>query len=511
MASGRLNPWGRGRKHLGSLTQGVVFCLYLLSQRAHALQFVISNRTPCNITASNSTSPPFSLTTGGATTSPWNTTTGSATATSLDSTTTLQSATKNSTTTLPSTTTDSTTILPPTTTTVGTTASATATVPATPPDNRTPIQLIVANSCAETIWPGVVTQSGIAPAAGGFELAPGASQTMFVSADWAGRIWGRTNCSFNADGSGPSMEDGVDGLGAACMTGDCLGKLNCQFTGQVPTTLAEFTLSGGASNTQTFYDISLVDGYNLPLAIIHHAPPNTPSTTNMTNPACIASPNYLPPLTATDPSLSTTPFEQTQTPAALSTWCPPSLRKPFPHPPSPNVTTVPPHPHQQPHQTAPHDTSPGDWALGFQPCLSSCSATGSPADCCTGRFGSPEACRPGAYSAAAKRVCPDAYSYAFDDGESTFVVAGGAGGPGAAGGGVGGGGNGVGWEVRFCPKGWRSTEILEVEEREGVNKGGRKARKGGEGEGMRGQAGRVEGGVSWMGVVVAAAVVGLVW
>jgi hypothetical protein len=52
---------------------------------------------------------------------------------------------------------------------------------------------------------------------------------MFVSADWAGRIWGRTNCSFNGDGSGPSVEDGVDGLGAACMTGDCLGKMNCQF------------------------------------------------------------------------------------------------------------------------------------------------------------------------------------------------------------------------------------------------------------------------------------------
>lgn len=42
----------------------------------------------------------------------------------------------------------------------------------------------------------------------------------------------------------------------------------------------------------------------------------------------------------------------------------------------------------------------------------------------------------------AKSVCPDAYSFAFDDATSTFIV--------PAGG---------GWEVVFCPAG-RSTDIL---------------------------------------------------
>jgi hypothetical protein len=53
---------------------------------------------------------------------------------------------------------------------------------------------------------------------------------MFVSPDWAGRVWGRTNCSFNGDGSGPSAYGGLDGNGAACYTGDCVGKLDCEST-----------------------------------------------------------------------------------------------------------------------------------------------------------------------------------------------------------------------------------------------------------------------------------------
>jgi hypothetical protein len=88
--------------------------------------------------------------------------------------------------------------------------------------------LTVAKDCGESIWPGIATQAGVGPGIGGFELTPGTTRMMFVSQDWAGRIWGRTNCSFNNDGSGPSTYSGVDGNGAACMTGDCLGQLNCQ-------------------------------------------------------------------------------------------------------------------------------------------------------------------------------------------------------------------------------------------------------------------------------------------
>lgn len=95
--------------------------------------------------------------------------------------------------------------------------------------NPTPIPLVVTNSCDETIWPGIATQNGIGPGIGGFELPPGATTELHVSPDWQGRVWGRTNCSFNADGSGPRKPKGVNGKGAACLTGDCTGKLNCEF------------------------------------------------------------------------------------------------------------------------------------------------------------------------------------------------------------------------------------------------------------------------------------------
>jgi len=96
-----------------------------------------------------------------------------------------------------------------------------------PPDLR-PIPLVVTNNCDETIWPGLATQNGLGPTVGGFELAPGKSKKLYVSADWQGRVWGRTNCSFNDDGSGPRVKGGLDGNGKACLTGDCNGRVDCR-------------------------------------------------------------------------------------------------------------------------------------------------------------------------------------------------------------------------------------------------------------------------------------------
>ncbi len=79
----------------------------------------------------------------------------------------------------------------------------------------TPIPILVTNQCSETIWPGIGTQNGIGPGTGGFELDAGDSAQMYVSQDWQGRIWGRTNCTFSGN------KNGIDGGGAACMTGDC--------------------------------------------------------------------------------------------------------------------------------------------------------------------------------------------------------------------------------------------------------------------------------------------------
>lgn len=98
-----------------------------------------------------------------------------------------------------------------------------------PPHKRAAqVPLIISNNCAETVWPGVGTQAGTGPGTGGFELASGSSNSLMVSADWQGRVWGRTNCSFAVGGTGPSNLNGVSGSsGAACGTGDCGGVLNC--------------------------------------------------------------------------------------------------------------------------------------------------------------------------------------------------------------------------------------------------------------------------------------------
>jgi beta-mannosidase len=83
--------------------------------------------------------------------------------------------------------------------------------------------LLVTNYCPETIWPGISTQSGDGPKDNGFELKTGKTRNQTVSEDWQGRVWGRTNCSFNAEGTGPKS-----GSGRACRSGDCNGILNCQ-------------------------------------------------------------------------------------------------------------------------------------------------------------------------------------------------------------------------------------------------------------------------------------------
>jgi hypothetical protein len=90
--------------------------------------------------------------------------------------------------------------------------------------------LIIVNNCPNTIWPGIGTQHGVGPGTGGFALAPQAWWGGWNSWDWQGRVWGRTNCSFNANGTGPGNLNGVNGNGAACLTGDCMGVLDCQFT-----------------------------------------------------------------------------------------------------------------------------------------------------------------------------------------------------------------------------------------------------------------------------------------
>lgn len=57
-------------------------------------------------------------------------------------------------------------------------------------------------------------------------------------------------------------------------------------------------------------------------------------------------------------------------------------------------------------------------------CKSACEAFGDPQYCCSGAYDTPETCRPTVYSEFFKTACPGAYSYAYDDGTSTFTCAG---------------------------------------------------------------------------------------
>ena len=97
-----------------------------------------------------------------------------------------------------------------------------------PRDSSVP--LVVSNLCTETIYPGILTQSGTSPSSSGFKLNSGDSKNLTVGSDWQGRVWGRTNCSFNPQGTGPANTGGLDGNGQACGSGDCNGVVNCQVT-----------------------------------------------------------------------------------------------------------------------------------------------------------------------------------------------------------------------------------------------------------------------------------------
>ena len=170
-------------------------------------------------------------------------------------------------------------------------------------------------------------------------------------------------------------------------------------------TLAEFTLA--TSSGQTFYDISLVDGYNLPLAIISLYPESDNSSLtqippNLTNPICIGTAALLTAQGDTSDSNSGTnssypiPLDESVSVSDVASWCPWDLQVNIPTVPFDGVYSYPDSNIQRP---------------GFDPCFSACAKYGQASDCCTGSYDSPDACQPSSYSTAAKSVCPDAYSY----------------------------------------------------------------------------------------------------
>ncbi|GMH25168.1 hypothetical protein Nepgr_027011 [Nepenthes gracilis] len=112
------------------------------------------------------------------------------------------------------------------------------------------------NKCEYTVWPGIQAGAGSPNLdSTGFELTTGSSSSFQAPAGWSGRFWGRTGCNFDQSGHG------------SCATADCgSGQIECNGAGaDPPATLAEFTLNG--ADGKDFYDVSLVDGYNLPMIV----------------------------------------------------------------------------------------------------------------------------------------------------------------------------------------------------------------------------------------------------
>jgi hypothetical protein len=199
-------------------------------------------------------------------------------------------------------------------------------------------QIKVTNRCQQTLWIGTHGDDDI-PAGGAFRLEPNQENTFNAINGWtSGRVWGKTGCN---------------DAGQNCVTGESPpgGRTTLQ-----PVTLAEFGLDKYLG--MDYYDISLVDGFNLPLTI-------QPFGVNLEGNCKPLSCNF-------DFNVCPESFKQYADNRVVA-------------------------------------------------CNSACSATREPQYCCPTPPFTPETCSPSEYSQIFKNQCPDAYSYAYDDPTSIWV------------------------------------------------------------------------------------------
>ncbi|XP_068303744.1 thaumatin-like protein 1a isoform X2 [Pyrus communis] len=201
------------------------------------------------------------------------------------------------------------------------------------------------NNCPNTVWPATLTSGQNRQlSTTGFKLASQASQSMAAPSPWSGRLWARTRCSTNATGK------------FSCETADCgSGQVACNGADVVPpATLVEITINGG----QDFYDVSLVDGFNLPMSVA--------------------------------PQGGTGKCQASTCHVNVNAACPIEL------------------------QVKAADKS-------VISCKSACMAFNESKYCCTPPNDLPSTCPSTNYSQLFKQQCPEAYSYAYDDQTSTFT------------------------------------------------------------------------------------------
>ncbi|KAF6982650.1 hypothetical protein CFC21_001015 [Triticum aestivum] len=207
----------------------------------------------------------------------------------------------------------------------------------------------VTNKCPFPVWPAVAPNAGHPVlAAGGFFLPAGQSKRVGAPATWNGRLWGRTGCNFA----------GTDANAASCLTGDCDGRLACNGSvGAPPATLVEVSLHADQSKGSS-YDVSVVDGYNLPVAV-------------WTRPANRSGDCFIAGCAKN-----------------VNAVCPPELQVTASGGAGKKATVV--------------------------ACRSACLAFGLDAFCCRGAYGTAETCRSSVYSRLFRDACPAYYSYAYD-------------------------------------------------------------------------------------------------
>jgi hypothetical protein len=221
------------------------------------------------------------------------------------------------------------------------------------------VKFTIVNNCKGPIFPGI--QGSTIPEGGGFKLEEGKSHDIHVPDKWqAGRIWTRTWC---------------DEKNFNCGTGFCGNKLQCGGAGgRPPASLAEFTLYG--SGNQDYYDVSLVDGYNVQVRI-EPIPGTFHSNGGHMECKAVGKCN-----------------------AELLDHCPDELKLIDPLFGSGKVVG----------------------------CYSACTKFNTDYYCCRGAYGTSKTCNsskwPKNYPKIFKKVCPEDYSYAYDDTSSTFTCRG---------------------------------------------------------------------------------------
>jgi hypothetical protein len=210
------------------------------------------------------------------------------------------------------------------------------------------------NHLSQEIWVAASPDTAHPLPATGWALPPGQSVTITMPNQYNGRIWGRTGCVFH-------------GNAGHCQTGDCDGKFQCTGWGTIPATLAEYNLD--AWDNLDFYDISMVDGDNVPM----YAYPTSGDAPDKVSPdGCVA-------------AGCTTPVP-----------CPAALQ----------ITA----------------------AGKVVACESPCAKLGGDQYCCRGQWASRAQCDPAKwpvdYAAIFKKAEPYAYSYVDDDATSVYTCKG---------------------------------------------------------------------------------------